>query len=53
MLLFAEGQIALWTDEERSIHIKAISPHEDPIELNAEEAKELAAALLKLAMMVE
>jgi len=53
VLLFAERQIALWTDDERSIHIKAISTHGDPVELNAEEAKELAATLLRLASIVE
>jgi hypothetical protein len=49
----ADGQITLWTADERSIHLKAISPHGDPVELNAEEARELARELLRLASATE
>ncbi len=51
--LFADGQVALWTEDERSIHLKAISPHGDPVELNSEEARELAQELLRLASALE
>jgi len=49
----ADGQITLWTADERLIHLKAISPHGDPAELNAEEARELARELLRLASATE
>lgn len=49
----ADGQVALWAADERSIHLKAISSHGDPVELNAEEARELARELLRLASAIE
>jgi hypothetical protein len=49
----ADGQITLWTADERSIHLKAISSHGDPVELNAEEARKLARELLRLASATE
>jgi len=51
--LFANGEVAMWTADERSIHLKAISAHGDPVELNAEEARELAGELLRLASQIE
>ena len=51
--LFAGGEVAMWTADERSIHLKAISAHGDPVELNAEEARELAGELLRLASAIE
>ena len=53
VMSIADGQITLWTADERSIHLKAISPHGDPVELNAEEARELARELLRLASATE
>ena len=53
VVLFAEGEIALWCDEDRAIHLKAISAYGDPVELTATEARELADALLKLAAIIE
>ena len=52
-ILLSGGEIALWTDDDRSIHIKAVTPFGDPVELNAEEARELAEALTKLASAVD
>ncbi len=50
---FSDGEIALWIEQGSSIHIKAASAHGDPVELTAEEARELAQQLLKFASMVE
>ncbi|HMA95104.1 MAG TPA: hypothetical protein VKP30_20575 [Polyangiaceae bacterium] len=49
----SDGEIALWSDQNRAIHIKAVSAFGDPVEMTAEEAKELAAELLRLVTMVE
>jgi len=53
VMSIADGQITLWTADERSIHLKAISSHGDPVELSAEEARELARELLRLASATE
>lgn len=53
VLLLSDGEIALWTTDDRSIHLKALSAHGDPVELNAEQARELAEQLLRLALVVE
>jgi hypothetical protein len=45
----AGGQINLWCDPNGVVCIKTVEPHGDPVELNAHEAEELAALLLKLA----
>jgi hypothetical protein len=52
-ILLSGGEIALWTDDDRSIHIKAVTSFGDPVELNAEEARELAEALVRLASAVD
>ena len=49
----SEGEIVLWVEDERVLHLKAISPFGDPVELGAEEARHLAEELLRLAAMVE
>jgi len=53
IISFSQGEIVLWAEDGRSIHLKAISSFGDPVELSAEEAKELAEALLRLAAAVE
>lgn len=45
----SEGAVRLWVEQGSSIHLKAISPHNDPVELTAEQALELAQALQRLA----
>jgi hypothetical protein len=47
------GDIVLWTDHGSSIHIKVKNSLVDPIELNAEEPKELGELLMKLAKEIE
>jgi hypothetical protein len=38
--------LATWVEDESSIHIKAVSKAGDPVELNFDEAEELAHRLL-------
>lgn len=45
----SEGAVRLWIEQGSAIHLKAISPHNDPVELTAEQALELAQALQRLA----
>lgn len=47
-----EGEISLWVEQE-SVHIKAVDPHGDPVELTSEMCKDLARALEELALIVE
>jgi len=42
-----------WIEQESSIHLKAVTPLGDPVELNAEEARALAEALIELAARLE
>ena len=44
-----EGDVRVWIEQGSAIHIKAISEHNDPVELNAEQALELAQVLQRLA----
>jgi hypothetical protein len=53
VVTLAGGEIAMWIEQESSIHLKVISPFGDPVELNAEEARQLANALLRLAASIE
>jgi hypothetical protein len=43
------GEASVWIEQQTSIHLKAVSPQGDPIELTVEEARALASALLSLA----
>jgi hypothetical protein len=45
----SEGDVRLWIEQGSAIHLKAISPHNDPVELTAEQALEVAQALQRLA----
>ena len=49
----SDGEVNLWISDGRSLHLKAITKHGDPVELSSEEAKEIAAHLLRLAKAVE
>ena len=44
-----EGDVRVWIEQGSAIHIKAISEYNDPVELTAEQALELAQALQRLA----
>jgi len=50
---FAGGDVFLWLEQESSIHLKAISGHGDPVELTADEAREIAAALIATAQKLD
>jgi len=45
---FAGGEVYLWLEQESSIQLKAVSGS-DPIELTANEARKIAAALIETA----
>lgn len=42
-----DDELATWVEDESSIHIKAVSKEGDPVELDFDEAEELAHRLLK------
>ena len=50
---FAGGEVRFWIEQESSIHLKAVSPHGDPTELTAEDAREIAAALIAAAQQID
>jgi hypothetical protein len=45
----SDGDVRVWIEQGSAIHIKAISEHNDPVELTAEQALELARVLQRLA----
>lgn len=47
------GDIVLWTANGGSLFIKAKTSFGDPVELNAEEARELVAVLINLTKEIE
>jgi len=49
----AGGEVCLWTDDDASIHLKINNKSKDPVELNADEARELGKLLLKLADKID
>jgi hypothetical protein len=44
---FSGGDLVFWTVEHSSLHIKALTTFGDPVEINADELKDLIAALQK------
>ena len=50
---FSEGEVYFWIEQGETIHIKALSPLGDPVELTGREAKKLALALLDAVQKVE
>ena len=47
-----DGEVRLWS-EQGAVHIRVTSPCDDPVELTAEEACQLAEALTRLAREAE
>ncbi len=43
------GDVVVWIEQGTSIHIRAISPEGDPLELSGAEARQLASLLVRLA----
>lgn len=46
---FSDGDIKLWVDPNGVIHLKAADSFGDPVEISAEDARELGQALVELA----
>lgn len=42
-----------WIEQESSIHLKSVTKHGDPVELTADEARELGQVLIRLADKLE
>ncbi len=47
LLDLAEGEVRAWIEQGEAVHLKAVDPHGDPVELTATEVKKLADALLR------
>ena len=50
---FSNGEVCFWIEDGSSIHFKSTNRYGDPVELNAEEAKEIAAQLLLCAARLD
>lgn len=50
---FVDGCVRFWIEQESSIQLKAVTPHGDPVELTATEARNIATALLDVARKLE
>jgi hypothetical protein len=46
MRQFAQGEIAIWYEENGGVHIKTYEPHGDPVEITEDEAREIAQWLM-------
>lgn len=49
---FAGGEVYFWLEQE-SIHLKAASGHGDPVELTANEARQIGSALIAMAQKLD
>jgi hypothetical protein len=49
--IFTIDDVALWRTD-GAVHIRTNDPHGDPVELNADQVRELAAILLRLAQEI-
>jgi len=49
---FAGGEVYFWFEQE-SIHLKAASAHDDPVELTANEARQIGSALIAMAQKLD
>jgi hypothetical protein len=52
VIRFSGGEVYLWIEQGSSIHIKAVTQHGDPVELNENEAEELGKALIEMARLL-
>jgi hypothetical protein len=39
------GEIQAWIEQETSVHLRAVTPHGDPVEMNEHELKQLIDSL--------
>jgi len=49
----SDGNVSCWAEQGSSVMIKSVTSYGDPVELSAEEARSLAAELLRLADRIE
>jgi hypothetical protein len=49
----AGGDVYLWLEQESSVMLKAVTSSGDPVELEEEDARQLAAVLLRFADWLE
>jgi hypothetical protein len=49
----SNGDIVMWAEPSGSLHLKCITKHGDPVELSAEEVKELCVMLERLLKSIE
>lgn len=49
---FIADEVRVWIEQEASIHLRAVTVEGDPVELTGLEARELAAALLRMAEQI-
>ena len=50
---FAGDEVCFWLEQESSIQLKAASGHGDPVELTSTEAREIASALIAMALKLD
>jgi len=50
---FIGGEVSFWIEQDSSIQLKAVSSHGDPAEITAEDAREIAAALMAAAQQLD
>ena len=48
----SNGEIVIWIEDESPLHLKCITNHGDPVELNLEETNELIEVLRTLAKRI-
>lgn len=48
----SDGEVRVWLEQE-TVHMKAVTPYGDPVELWKDEAIELAEAILKIAQEIK
>ena len=51
LFTISDGEVSAWVDG--GIHLKAVTPSGDPVELSAEEARALLSALSRFLVEVE
>ena len=49
VVTFSQGDLCLWSEQESSIMIKALTKSGDPVELEPEEARDLGETLIRMA----
>lgn len=48
VVTISNGDVVAWVDPGAAVHLKCVTPHGDPVELNAEEVTELCELLQRL-----